>query len=92
MEHISPSGRPDSPLITQAPSTLPTAAHRVLRNTYALLSMTLLFSAAIATAGIVLQAPAPAQRQAPRQASTPGTSPAVRRIKEEIARKKGHQP
>lgn len=59
MEHISPSGRPDSPLITQAPSTLPTAAHRVLRNTYALLSMTLLFSAAIATAGIVLQAPAP---------------------------------
>lgn len=59
MEHISPSGRPDSPLITQAPSTLPTAAHRVLRNTYALLSMTLLFSAAIATAGIVLQTPAP---------------------------------
>nr|WP_315226815.1 Bax inhibitor-1/YccA family protein [uncultured Albidiferax sp.] len=59
MEHISPSGRPDSPLITQAPSTLPTAAHRVLRNTYALLSMTLLFSAAVATAGIVLQAPAP---------------------------------
>lgn len=59
MEHISPSGRPDSTLITQAPSTLPTAAHRVLRNTYALLSMTLLFSAAIATAGIVLQVPAP---------------------------------
>nr|WP_315237983.1 Bax inhibitor-1/YccA family protein [uncultured Albidiferax sp.] len=59
MEHISPSGRPDSTLITQAPSTLPTAAHRVLRNTYALLSMTLLFSAAVATAGIVLQAPAP---------------------------------
>ena len=42
-------------------------------------------------AGQLLQAPAPAQRQAPRQASTPGTSPAVRRIKEEIARKKGHQ-
>jgi modulator of FtsH protease len=59
MEHISPSGRPDSTLITQAPSTLPSAAHRVLRNTYALLSMTLLFSAAVATAGIVLQAPAP---------------------------------
>lgn len=59
MEHISPSGRPDSTLITQAPSTLPTAAHRVLRNTYALLSMTLLFSAAVATAGIVLQVPAP---------------------------------
>ena len=45
-----------------------------------------------ADAGQLLQAPAPAQRQAPRQASTPGTSPAVRRIKEEIARKKGHQP
>ncbi|BDT66407.1 modulator of FtsH protease YccA [Comamonadaceae bacterium OS-1] len=59
MEHVSPSGRPDSTLITQAPSTLPSAAHRVLRNTYALLSMTLLFSAAVATAGIVLQAPAP---------------------------------
>ena len=59
MEHLSPSGRPDHTLITQAPSTLPGAAHRVLRNTYALLSMTLLFSAAVATAGIVLQAPAP---------------------------------
>ena len=43
-------------------------------------------------AGQLLQAPAPAQPQPPRPASTPGTSPAVRRIKEEIARKKGHQP
>ncbi|WP_295960851.1 Bax inhibitor-1/YccA family protein [Rhodoferax sp.] len=59
MEHVSPSGRPDPTLITQVPNTLPSAAHRVLRNTYALLSMTLLFSAAVATAGIVLQAPAP---------------------------------
>jgi len=59
MENISPSGRPDPTRIIQAPSTLPGATHRVLRNTYALLSMTLLFSAAIATAGIVFQAPAP---------------------------------
>lgn len=43
-------------------------------------------------AGQLLQAPAPAQPQPPRPASTPGTSPAVRRIKEEIARKKGLQP
>lgn len=59
MKHISPPVRPDRSLVTQAPSALPSAAHRVLRNTYALLSMTLLFSAAIATLGIVLQAPAP---------------------------------
>jgi len=43
-------------------------------------------------AGQLLQAPAPAQPQLPRPASTPGTSPAVRRMKEEIARKKGLQP
>ena len=34
-------------------------AHRVLRNTYALLSMTLLFSAAVAAAAVVFQLPAP---------------------------------
>lgn len=34
-------------------------ARRVLRNTYALLSMTLLWSAAIATAGVALSWPAP---------------------------------
>jgi modulator of FtsH protease len=33
--------------------------HKVLRNTYALLSMTLLFSAAMATMGVVLKLPAP---------------------------------
>ena len=43
-------------------------------------------------AGQLLQAPAPTQPQQPRPASTPGTSPAVRRMKEEIARKKGLQP
>jgi modulator of FtsH protease len=35
------------------------AKHKVLRNTYALLSMTLLFSAAMATLGVVLKLPAP---------------------------------
>jgi len=34
-------------------------ASRVLRNTYALLSMTLLFSAGVAAAGVALQLPAP---------------------------------
>ena len=34
-------------------------AQRVLRNTYALLSMTLLFSAAVAAAGVVFKLPAP---------------------------------
>ncbi|SDP86934.1 modulator of FtsH protease [Rhodoferax sp. OV413] len=59
MEHISRPVRSDNALGVQTPSTLPTAAHRVLRNTYALLAMTLLFSAAVATLGIVFQAPAP---------------------------------
>ena len=59
MEHISQPVRPDQTAIVQTPSSLPTAAHRVLRNTYALLAMTLLFSAAVATMGVVLQAPAP---------------------------------
>ncbi|CAN7448996.1 Bax inhibitor-1/YccA family protein [Polaromonas sp. LjRoot131] len=35
------------------------AKHRVLRNTYALLSMTLLFSAAMAALGVVFKLPAP---------------------------------
>ncbi|MCZ8257991.1 MAG: Bax inhibitor-1 family protein, partial [Polaromonas sp.] len=35
------------------------AKHRVLRNTYALLSMTLLFSAAMATLSVFLKLPAP---------------------------------
>jgi modulator of FtsH protease len=37
----------------------PATTTRVLRNTYALLSMTLLFSAAVAAAGVALQLPAP---------------------------------
>ena len=37
----------------------PVGATRVLRNTYALLSMTLLFSAAVAAAGVALKLPAP---------------------------------
>lgn len=35
------------------------ATHKVLRNTYALLSLTLLFSAAIATTAVALRLPAP---------------------------------
>lgn len=35
------------------------ARHRVLRNTYALLSMTLLFSAAMAALGVIFKLPAP---------------------------------
>lgn len=40
-------------------------------------------------AGQLLTPPAPAQPQPARPASTPGTSPAVRAMKAEIARKKG---
>lgn len=44
-----------------APSALGStlATHRVLRNTYALLSMTLLFSAAVAGTAVALRLPAP---------------------------------
>lgn len=35
------------------------ATHKVLRNTYALLSMTLLFSAAVAALGVAFKLPAP---------------------------------
>ena len=38
---------------------IPDQAQRVLRNTYALLSMTLLFSAAVAAAGVAFKLPAP---------------------------------
>lgn len=44
---------------TQVAQTLPGDVSRVLRNTYALLSMTLLFSAAIAAASMALKLPAP---------------------------------
>ena len=48
------------PLVV-GPVSTPTAAStsRVLRNTYALLAMTLLFSAAVAAASVMLAAPAP---------------------------------
>ena len=42
-----------------AGAVLPGQTQRVLRNTYALLAMTLLFSAAVAAAGVALQLPAP---------------------------------
>ena len=49
------------PLATPAGATAPdkTAARRVLRNTYALLSMTLLFSAAVAAVSVAAKLPAP---------------------------------
>jgi modulator of FtsH protease len=47
------------PVVVTAPSLPDLGASRVLRNTYALLSMTLLFSAAVAAAGVALQWPAP---------------------------------
>jgi modulator of FtsH protease len=52
-------------LATHPKGTVPSAlgstlaTHRVLRNTYALLSMTLLFSAAVASVAVALRLPAP---------------------------------
>jgi modulator of FtsH protease len=64
MENIQP--RPGSPApatwpvtATTAPSPVQADTTRVLRNTYALLSMTLLFSAATAAASVALALPAP---------------------------------
>ena len=50
--------RPASALTASAPAATPEAA-RVLRNTYALLSLTLLFSAGVAATSLVLTLPAP---------------------------------
>ena len=47
-----------SPLSTNSTSLTP-STHRVLRNTYALLSMTLLFSAGVATLSVALKLPGP---------------------------------
>jgi modulator of FtsH protease len=64
MEQITNAVRSDAtapyPLVVGSVST-PTAAStsRVLRNTYALLAMTLLFSAAVAAASVMLATPAP---------------------------------
>ncbi len=52
------SGRPTADR-DNAGTVIPGQAQRVLRNTYALLSMTLLFSAAVAAAGVALKLPAP---------------------------------
>ena len=53
---FSAGGLPDSASPTAATSA---QVSRVLRNTYALLSMTLLFSAAVAAVGVAFQLPAP---------------------------------
>ena len=55
----SPTAAVGLPMVVPAPSVPNLGASRVLRNTYALLSMTLLFSAAVAAAGVALQGPAP---------------------------------
>lgn len=54
----------NQPLVSRATAARPgwgsaIASHRVLRNTYALLSMTLLFSAGVAAASVALRLPAP---------------------------------
>ena len=64
MEHVTkivaPVSTPAYPLVVvQVPSATAADASRVLRNTYALLAMTLLFSATIATASVALTLPAP---------------------------------
>lgn len=57
----APTGSAASRLLPIALATSPPHAdtHRVLRNTYALLSLTLLFSAGVASASVTLQWPAP---------------------------------
>lgn len=46
-------------VVVRSPSTTTATANRVLRNSYALLSMTLLFSASVAAASVALKLPAP---------------------------------
>jgi modulator of FtsH protease len=53
------AGRPAPTATGRATATIAADASRVLRNTYALLSMTLLFSAAVAAASAAFQLPAP---------------------------------
>nr|WP_296915690.1 Bax inhibitor-1/YccA family protein [Polaromonas sp.] len=64
MEHPTQTIRPDttdagSQSLGPAPMGLGTEVSRVLRNTYALLALTLLFSAGVAATSVVLQLPAP---------------------------------
>ncbi len=65
MEHIAKTVPLDSTrtypsVVVDAPSPITAAgAVRVLRNTYALLAMTLLFSAVVAAASVALKLPAP---------------------------------
>ncbi|MBL8510258.1 MAG: Bax inhibitor-1/YccA family protein [Betaproteobacteria bacterium] len=58
--HSSPSADSQYPVLaTPSTATQQEAVKRVLRNTYALLSMTLLFSAVIAAASMALKLPPP---------------------------------
>ncbi len=60
---MNPSDKSLTPWPVASPaatgSTLAGGAHKVLRNTYALLSMTLLFAAGVAAAGVAWSLPAP---------------------------------
>jgi len=50
---------PHPPVVLPAPTPTAASTNRVLRNTYALLAMTLLFSATVAAASVMLAVPAP---------------------------------
>jgi modulator of FtsH protease len=50
---------PHPPVVRPAPTPTAASTNRVLRNTYALLAMTLLFSATVAAASVMLAVPAP---------------------------------
>ncbi len=56
---LSNSATASPQLIIHAPAALNTDTSRVLRNTYALLAMTLLFSAGVAATSLALKLPAP---------------------------------
>ncbi|WP_096697911.1 Bax inhibitor-1/YccA family protein [Polaromonas sp. AER18D-145] len=56
---LSNSATASPKLIIHAPAALNTDTSRVLRNTYALLAMTLLFSAGVAATSLALKLPAP---------------------------------
>jgi modulator of FtsH protease len=63
-KQTTPTAQPGTPGylpggIVQAPSALAPEVSRVLRNTYALLAMTLLFSAGIAATSMALKLPSP---------------------------------
>jgi modulator of FtsH protease len=61
MDTLNPNPRrnPIPTVLAERPAPIAANAQRVLRNTYALLAMTLLFSAGVAAASVALALPAP---------------------------------